>query len=45
MGITPDAAVARADAPLGAYRSCLNHNQTRATHGTAAEMDEMPVSG
>jgi hypothetical protein len=45
MGIAPDAAVARADTPLRAYRGCLDHYHPGATHGTASEMNEMPVSG
>jgi len=45
MGIAPDTAIAVTDASLGTYRSCLDHDQSRATHGTAAEMNKMPVSG
>ena len=44
MGVAPDAAVVRTDAPLRAYRGCLNYDQPRAAHGTTAEVNEMPVS-
>src|SRR5664279_1417109 len=43
--VTPDTQVLRADAALGNNGSCLGKHQPSPTHGTAAQMHEMPVVG
>jgi hypothetical protein len=45
MGVSPDTAIIRTDAPFGAYRSGFNHDQPRTAHGTTAQMYKMPVGG
>ena len=45
MGIVPDAEVPGADAAARLHRRGLGHDESRASHGARAQVDEVPVRG
>jgi hypothetical protein len=45
LGIVPNPKVAMGNAPTRFHRSCLKHNDTGATDGERAVVDQVPVLG